>query len=573
MNKKEVAAVLNEIAVLLELGGENPFKVRAYQNGARLLDSLEGDLETLLAEKRLEKTRGIGAALAKKIETLHRAGTLPLYEELKGSTPPGFLDMLQIPGLGPKKIKKLHERLEIDSIEKLTAACEKNQVAELPGFGTKSQEKILTGIRHREAYGKRRLWIEAFRMAEPILEGLRKLPEVRQAETAGSLRRRLETVGDLDFLAASEKPGPVMDWFTGRPDVTEVIAKGETKSSARIRGGLQADLRVVPREQFCFALHYFTGSKAHNIQTRRRALEQGWSLNEYGLTPRNEETPRNPPAIQTEEDLYKFLGLQHIPPELREGREELDAAAEGKLPVLVQNKDIRGVLHNHTTASDGACTLEEMAQAAEDLGWEYLGIADHSKSSRQANGLDGERLLKQAENIRRLNASRRFKTRLLAGVECDILNKGKLDCEDAVLEQLDYVVVAAHAGFGQNEKEMTNRIIKALEHPRANILAHPAGRLLLRREPYAVNLEKVIDAAIANRAAIEINADPLRLDLDWRYWKRASEKGLLCAINPDAHDTAALSNYALGVQTARKGWLTKDNILNTRPLPRLLEFL
>jgi DNA polymerase (family 10) len=574
VNKAQIADVLDEIATLLELKGENPFKVRAYRAGARVLESVEeAELGRLVAEENLRSVPGIGEALAQKITELHRTGRLKFHEDLKATVEPGLVELLQIPSLGPKKILALHQKLGVASIADLAAACTAGKVAELDGFGAKTQEKLLAGIKNREAYGRRHIWWEAAEVAEPILAGLRALPQVSRAEAAGSLRRGMETIGDLDFLVAATDIAPVVEWFTTRPGVVEVTAKGETKASVRYADGLQADLRIVPEGQFVFALHHFTGSKDHNVQMRQRALARGLSLSEWGLVPAGgDETVKAKAAtakmkpVRTEAELFARLGLQEIPPELREGAGEIEAAERGELPRLVEVADLRGAFHNHTNASDGHNTLAEMAAAAAALNWEYLGIADHSKSSVQANGLSAERLLAQVKEIRAFNAAKKSRTHLFAGVECDILTDGRLDFDDQVLGQLDYVVVSVHNAMTQDEAVMTARIIRAIENPRATMLGHLTGRVLLRREGYKVDIGKVIDAAIAHQVVIELNASPWRLDLDWRHWRKAAERGLLCAINPDAHDTAGLGHVRAGINSARKGWLTREQILNTRPL-------
>ncbi len=574
MTKTEIADVLTEIGTLLELRAENPFKVRAYTAGARAIEGLENEeFEKLVSEGSLRSVKGIGAALSAKIAELHATGRLEFLDKLKASIEPGLVEMLRIPGLGPKKIIALRRDLAVTSVAELEKACKDGRVAVLDGFGEKTQEKILTGIRNREAYSRRHLWWQAMQVAEPIVAGLRALPQVGQAEIAGSLRRGLETIGDLDFIVAADETAPVADWFAGRPGVQEVTAKGGTKASVRFDGGLQADLRVVPAHQFAFALHHFTGSKDHNVQMRQRALDQGMSLSEWGLvksagegTAREKAERKEGMPAADEKAIFRLLGLAYIPPELREGMGEIEAAERGEIPRLVELADLRGVFHNHTTASDGSNTLREMTAAAEALGWEYLGIADHSKSSRQANGLTEERLLGQLKEIEALNASRKFKTRVLAGTECDILPDGSLDFEDSLLARLDYVVVSVHSAFSQDEDVMTSRIIRALEHPRTTMLGHLSGRLLLEREAYRVDAGKVIDAAIANDVVIELNANPLRLDMDWRHWRRALGRGLKCSINPDAHNTEDLQLVRAGVNSARKGWLTRDDVVNTRPL-------
>ena len=575
MTKNEIADILTEIGTLLELKGENPFKVRAYQTGARALEAIEeAELAKLIANDELQSVKGIGEALGKKIAELHATGRLPFYDNLKASIEPGLVDMLQIPGLGPKKIRALRDKLGITDIAGLTAACSDGRVAELDGFGAKTQEKLLAGIKNREAYGRRHLWWDARAVADVVVNGLRALPQVKRVEAAGSLRRGLETVGDLDFIVAATAVAPVVEWFVGMPGVKEVTAKGETKASVRFESGLQADLRIVPDEQFVYALHHFTGSKDHNVQMRQRALARGLSLSEWGLVPAEGEGTVKQKAgergqaapAQSEAELFAALGLRFIPPELREGLGEIEAAERGELPRLLAIEDLRGAFHNHTTASDGRNTLAEMAAAASALGWEYLGIADHSKSSVVANGLSEERLLKQVADIRALNESKRFKAHLFAGVECDILANGELDYDDAVLAQLDYVVASVHNLFAQDEATMTARIIKAVEHPCTMMLGHLTGRLLLRREGYKVDVAKALDAAIANGVIVELNANPSRLDLDWRHWRKAADRGLLCAINPDAHDTVGLTHVRAGVNAARKGGLGPAHVLNARPL-------
>ncbi|WP_269524468.1 DNA polymerase/3'-5' exonuclease PolX [Coraliomargarita parva] len=565
MHKADIVEILESIAVLLELKGENPFKIRAYQTGARALETMEEELGEVIEAGKLASVKGIGSALVEKIETLHATGELEYYKKLRASVAPGLIEMLEIPGLGGKKVKKLHDELGVESIEALKSACESGEVAGLKGFGAKSAEKILTGIENRAAYAQRHLWWDAQEVAAPILEGLRALSGVERAEAAGSLRRLRETVGDLDFIVASGEPAPIMDWFTSQAGVQEVTAKGTTKSSVRFESGLQADLRVVPAAQFAFALHHFTGSKEHNVAMRQRALSRGYSLSEWGLAAKDTEGAEpGSEGIETEKALFEFFGLAEIPPELREGLGEIDAAEAGKLPRLVDADALRGVFHNHTTASDGRASIEEMAAAAEALGFDYIGLADHSKASFQANGLDDARVLEQLERIRAFNEAGESAVHVFAGIECDILPDGRLDLEDSTLAQLDYAVMSVHSSFGLSEADMTARVIRAIEHPATTMLGHPTGRLLLRREGYRIDLQKVIDAAIANRVIIEINAHPRRLDMDWRLWRRAAERGLMCAINPDAHATEGLAYYRAGVNIARKGWLEPEQILNCR---------
>jgi DNA polymerase (family 10) len=571
MEKNDIAGVLDEIATFMELTGENPFKIRAYSAGARILENMTEDLGELIDGGKLADIPGLGEALVDKITTLRRDGVLPFHQKLKASIPAGLLEVMQIPGLGPKKVRALWTQLAVEDLAKLKEVCESGAVAELKGFGAKTQDKILEGIKNRIAYGKRHRWYEAAAIAEPILAGLRALPQVSHAESAGSLRRARETVGDLDFLVASSEPKPIMDWFVAYPGVKEVTAHGETKSSVRFENGLQADLRVVPAEQFYFALHHFTGSKEHNVAMRHRALGRGLSMSEWGFKSVDDKTVA--PGAKNEEEVFQALGLPWIPPELREGNGEIDAAEAGQLPKLVQLSDLRGVFHNHTTESDGDHTLDQMAAAAEAHGWEYLGISDHSKSSFQAGGLDEARLAKQLEDIAQLNASKKYRVRVLSGSEVDILKDGTLDFSDDVLARLDFVVASVHNLFTLDREAQTARIIKAIENEHVDMVGHLTGRLLNKREPYDVDIAKVIDAAAANDTIIELNANPWRLDLDWRWWRRAAEKGVLCSINPDAHDVDQLAFAAHGVRIARKGWLTPEQVLNTRSLPEVLSWL
>ena len=576
MDKKDIIEVLERIGTMLEIKGENPFKIRAYFSGARTLQTMEEDLGEVIGEGRLGEIPGIGKALTEKVETLYTTGELEFYDKLVASVPSGLMDLLEVPGLGGKKIKALHEQLDVDSIDSLTKACKEGKVAELKGFGAKTQEKILSGIKNREAYAARHLWWDARAVVERILPALQALPDVERAEAAGSFRRGMETVGDLDFIVASSNPVPIMEWFVGMEGITEVTAHGETKSSIRLEGGMQADLRVVPTEQFYFALHHFTGSKDHNVRMRQKALSMGLSLSEWGLRPEEEKNATRktgPVSANSEEDVFKALGLSYVPPALREGMGEVEAAEKDELPKLLNFEDLQGCFHNHTTASDGRNSLREMAGEADKRGWGYLGIADHSKSSFQANGLDEERLLKQVHAIQAINDSGEFRVRLFSGSEVDILTEGRLDFEDSVLESLDYVVASVHNGLTQDEDTMTTRLIRAIEHPQVTMLGHLSGRLLLRREASKMNVQKIIDAALANGKILELNANPMRLDMDWRHWRKAADRGLLCCINPDAHALHHFDFQYAGVLAARKGWLQREQVFNTRTLPEVLTYL
>ena len=582
MDKKEIAEVFEEIGALLDLKGENPFRVRAYFNAARMIDGLQEDLHKLVEENRLTEIKGVGKDLAAKIAEMVTTNHLKFYDELKASMPQGLLEMLKIPGFGPKRAKVVYEKLKVDSLEKLEAACQAGQIAALDGFGEKSQQKILEGIALVRQFGGRHHYDRARAVADPILEALRTHDGVIRCSIAGSLRRCRETIGDIDFLV-SAKPkdaSGVIEDFVRLPGVLNVSAQGETKASVVLKGGIQADLRVVTDSQYAFALNYFTGSKEHNIALRARALKlKSLSLNEYGFSPAREEEKSakelgSSIKCRDEEDLYKALKLDYVPPELREDMGEIEAAEKGALPKLVELSNLRGTFHCHSTWSDGIESVESMAKAALDLGLEYLGIADHSKSERQANGLDEKRVRQQAEEIKSLQAKfAKEDFRIFFGTECDILSDGSLDFDDKTLALFDYVVAAVHQGFTMDADKMTRRICQALAHPRVTMLAHPTGRLLLEREGYAVNMPEVIEAAAKHNKIIEINAHPYRLDMDWRLWKRAKELGVKCSINPDAHSIPDFQYLAVGIGIARKGWLTKADVINCLPLKEVEKIL
>jgi DNA polymerase (family 10) len=586
MDKSAVADVLESIATLLELQGENPFKVRAYANGARAVSGLEEDLATLVAENRLEKVKGIGDALAKKVGELVKTGRLEYYEELKKNTEPGLLAIMEVPGLGPKKIKALHDELGVRSVEELEAACHRHDVAKLSGFGAKSEQKILQGIEQRRSYSALHRQADVLPLALAMIERLRAHPGVIRCSVAGSMRRGKDITKDLDLLASSSKPDAVMTFFAALPEVERVTSHGSTKSSVLLKGGVTCDLRVVPDRDYPCALHHFTGSKEHNVAMRQRAISQGKKLSEWGLfhigSPgKGKISDEEDAAIQeahriacaSEEDIFSHLGLAFIPPELRENLGEIEAAEKGAIPRLVEWTDLRGTFHCHTTASDGRSTLGEMAEAARALGLEYLGIADHSKSSFQANGLSEDRLARQIEEIAKLNRTFDDGFQLFAGSEVDILKDGRLDFDDSVLATLDYAVASVHNVFTLDEDAMTKRICRALENEHVTILGHVTGRLLLQREGYAVNLDKVIDCAAATGTWIEMNADGWRLDMDWRWWRKARDKGVKCVVNPDAHHVSGFGCLRHGVTMARKGWLRKEDVVNTRPLEAIANLL
>jgi DNA polymerase (family 10) len=565
MTTDQVAATLEEIAVLMELRGENPFKSNAYHTAARTIEQMSEDLSQVVAAGRLGEIRGIGSTLRTVITELVQTGRAPILEELRVQIPAGLVQMLRLPGLGPKKIIALSQA-GIGDLDALKLACEAGAVAKLKGFGGKTQDKILAGLAFVEQVGQRIRIDEATAVAGAIVAVLKRVPGVKHVEPCGSLRRRRETIGDVDILAAADDPAPVMAAFTSMPGISQVISQGETLSAVSIPVGsgahkseLRADLRVVSPAQFPFALAYFTGSKAHNVAMRGRAKDRGWRLNEYSMSD---------VACQSETDIYSALGLDYVEPELREDTGEIDAAENHTLPKLVAVRDIRGVFHNHTTASDGTASLAEMAAAAQDLGFEYLGIADHSQSLAMARGLTPERVRQQHLEIAKLNES--FDGfRIFKGTECDILADGSLDFDDETLGLFDYVVASVHTVFGQPREEMTARIVKAVRHPLVTMLGHSTGRLLLRREGYAVDLDAVLRAAAESGTMIEINAQPSRLDLDWVHCKKAKAMGIKLVINPDAHSTGELELFTYGVDVARRGWLEKGDVFNTQSLRQI----
>ena len=555
MDKRDVARTLEEIAVLLELTGVNPFKVRAYENAARAIDGLAEDLDAVVSEKRLTEIPGIGESIAANIAELWKTGRMKYHDDLSASVPPVYLEMTRIPGLGPKKIRALGEALEVTSIAELKQAAEAGRIRDLKGFGAQSEAKILKGIAYLEKGAGRFLAGDVRPIAEELLEALRKHPAVEQAEVGGSLRRWLETVKDVDLLVATRKPAEVTKAFLELVPDASLIGSGDTKTSVRLPSGLAVDLRLVTAKQFPFALHYFTGNVAHNVKVRSRALDRGYSLNEYELSGK-----RHAP-IATEADLFKVLGLTYVEPEMREDLGEIEAAEKGKLPELVTLEDVRGILHCHTTYSDGKSTFTEMAEAAEAWGASYLGISDHSQSVAYAGGLSVASLKKQEAEIDAWNKKSK-KLRVFKGTEVDILPDGTLDYSDKVLERLDFVIASIHSSLTMDEVAMTERIVKALRNKHVNILAHPTGRLLLQRDGFKFKAEEVYRVAAEEGVVIEINAHPNRLDLDWREIRAAKARGAAFAVNPDAHHVDGYDDIRFGIGIARKGWLTKADVIN-----------
>ncbi len=558
MDKHRVAQILDDCGTLLELQGENSFRCNAYHNGARALEQLEGNLAARVAEGKLSGVRGLGETLVQKITTLVTTGRLDFYEDLKAKTPPGLVEMLRIPGMGPKKIKAIHDQLKIDTIAGLKAACEDGRVADIKGFGAKTAQKILSGIAFVDQAGQRYRIDEAMFIAGQLLGWVREHPNVLRAELCGSLRRRRETIKDIDILVSANESKSIMDGFVALPGVMDVLAHGDTKSSILVEPGIQADLRVVRDDQFPFALHYFTGSKQHNIRMRSRAIEYGLKLNEYELAGDKKSV-----KCKDEADIFAALDLDYIAPELREDTGEIEAAAEHRLPKLIEFDDLKGTFHCHTNWSDGAATIEEMADAARQRGLKYLGLADHSQTAAYAGGLTVDRVKKQQAEIDALN-SRLKDFRVFKGIESDILPDGRLDYPDDVLDRFDYIVASVHSSFTMSREEMTARVIRAVSHPRCTMLGHATGRLLLKRDGFHVDLDAVIDACARAGTMIEINANPLRLDLDWQHCKRAKAKGVRLVINPDAHSTAGLDDLRFGIDVARRGWLESADVFNTR---------
>jgi DNA polymerase (family X) len=573
--KEQTIELLVTIARLLEIKGENPFKIRAYTTAARALETFSGSFQSAVTENTLRDLDGIGDAIAKKISEYVMTERLEYFEKLHAEFPETILELFEINGLGGKKVKALYEKLGIKTIAELEEGVKNGTVAALPGFGDKTAANLLQAIERRRKRSGRFLLSDAKLWSDELLEHFQGHPEVSQISAGGSFRRGRETIGDLDLLIATQKPARIIDHFIAHQAIDRVLARGDTKASVLLNSGIQADLRVVANNEFPFALGYFTGSKEHNVILRGRALQKGWTLNEYRLAPdpdsRREFKPI--PEIQTEADLYRALGLSYIPPELRENYGEIEAAENGQLPKLVEWQNLRGTFHCHTNESDGRNTLREMADAAYQLGLEYLGIADHSKSSFQAHGLDEKRLLNQIEQIRELNKSFGNEFHIFSGIECDILKDGALDFSDEILHQLDYVIASVHASFTQSEGMMTNRILRAMENSHVTILGHPTGRLLLSREGYQVDLGEVIKGAAATGTIIELNANPRRLDLDWRFWKRAKDHGVRCAINPDAHSVRGFQDLWFGVAIARKGWLTREDVVNCLPIGEVARVL
>jgi len=570
LENEKIARYFNEIADILEIRGENPFRIRSYRNAARTLEDMSENAASLVGEGAdLTKLPGIGGSIADKIKEIVKTGKLTFLHDLKKELPSGLPELLKIEGIGPKKVKLFYEKAGVSSIDRLEKAARAGKLHGLFRMGEKSEEKIIKAIEnYRKGAGRFRLDI-GFTYARAITDYLKPLKGVGELISAGSLRRRRETIGDLDILAiCAKKSAPdLMERFVKYDDGEEVIAHGSTKSSIRLTGGLQVDLRVLEKKHFGAALLYFTGSKAHNIALRKRAQGMGLKVSEYGIFRKEKMI-----AGATEDDSYRSLKLPWIPPELREDRGEIEAAEKGKLPDLIELKDIRGDLQMHTTASDGKNTIEEMARAAKKLGYEYIAVTEHSKAVKVAGGLDEKALAAHLKLIDKANA-RLSGIRVLKGVEVDIMGDGTLDLKDSILKECEVVIAAIHYKFNLSEKEMTKRIIRALQNRYVNIMGHPTGRLVLEREPYPVNIEEVIKTAVNEGVVMEIDAHPSRLDLNDVHARMAKEMGAKLSIDTDAHAASQLELMQYGVFTARRAWLTKKDVVNTHPLKKLLAFL
>ncbi|RIK79182.1 MAG: DNA polymerase/3'-5' exonuclease PolX [Planctomycetota bacterium] len=577
MTNHEIAAAFNEVADLLEFQGANPFRVRAYRNGAKRIGDLNESLAAIAesSDRSLKEIPGIGDDLAQKITTLLHTGTLPMLAELRREIPPGVLLLARVPGVGPKKAMILQRELGVNSLSDLREACQGQRVRRLKGFGAKTEEGIIKGLSIAETAGARIRWADAEVIVQNLIEYMREAPGVRQLEVAGSYRRGRDTVGDLDLLADADDGGPAMDRFAAWMHVQEVVSRGDTKMTVRLVSGMQVDLRVVLSESFGAALQYFTGSKEHNVVVRARAKQQGLKVNEWGVFRAasadghgNEETAVSPleqyVAGRTEHEVYAALGLPWFPPELREAREEFEWAAAGRLPELVSLEDIRGDLHMHTTASDGQHSIEEMVAAARARGRQYIAITDHSKRVFMARGLDTQRLRLQWLEVDRVNRQVED-VEVLKGVECDILEKGGMDLPDDVLAEADWVIASVHYGQSQSRAQITARVLQALENPHVDMLAHPTGRLINRRDPYDIDMDAVLAAAARHGKSLELNANPARLDLHEVHCAAARRLGIPIVINTDAHSAAGMDVMKYGVLQARRGGLTAAHVLNALP--------
>ncbi len=568
MKNEEVANLLYEIADILEIQ-DVKFKPQAYRKAAQNIESLGVDIEEVHKKNELQDIPGIGKAIAKKIGEFLDTGKLKYLEDLKKEVPEGLITMLDIPGLGPKKVSLLYNELGISSVEDLKSACEAHRLEGIKGLGAKTEENMLRGIELLESSKGRYLLNQALSDGIALQSHLRALKSVKDITLAGSLRRMKETVGDIDILVTSKKAEDVMNRFVGYEDVAEVVMKGDTKSSIRLKDGMQVDIRVVPKESFGAALQYFTGSKEHNVKLRKLAISKGLKINEYGVFKKGTQEMI---AGSDEKKVYKALGLEYVPPELREDRGEVELALKGKIPKLLDLKDIKGDLHVHSEWSDGIASIEELIEASKKLGYTYIAICDHSESLKIAGGLTKDKLLKQVKEIRRINKTIED-FHVFSSLECNIKPDGSLDIKPEIIKEMDFITGAIHSSFNMNEKDMTKRIIKAMENKKVKIFAHPTGRLLQKREAYKVNLDEIIDSAKENDVFLEINAFPDRLDLNDTNIKYAKDNGVKFVISTDAHNISHLLYMQFGVSTARRGWLEKKDVINTMPKNKLEKLL
>ncbi|MCJ7516335.1 MAG: DNA polymerase/3'-5' exonuclease PolX [Methanomassiliicoccales archaeon] len=564
MSNEKIAQILYEIADLLELKGVE-FKPRAYRRAARSIEELDKDVVVLYKDGELQEIPGVGQAIAKKVVEIVRSGDLNYLKQLREEFPAGLLQIMEVPEIGPKTTMKLYKDLRITNLHELKKAAEEHKVRELRGFGERSEETILKGIRLLEQRSGRMLLGYAYFYAKDIIDYLISTGGYRLISVAGSLRRMRETIGDVDILVGSDEPGKVMDAFTSNPKVSEVLAKGETKSSIRLKDGIQVDIRVVATESYGAALQYFTGSKEHNIALRSYAIDKGLKINEYGVFKKDTDERI---ASKTEEEVYASLDMETMPPEIRENRGEIKAAIDHRLPSLIELGDIKGDLHVHSTMSDGSATVEEIALEARRIGYEYVGIADHSESLKVARGVSRENLVKNIDAVRKIS-ERMEGIRVLTGAEVEIRGDGSLDYPDNLLSDLDFVVGAVHSGFRMGEKEMTNRIVTAMSNEYLTILAHPTGRVIEQREPFQVDLDTIMDTALENQVFLEVNALPERLDLNDLNCRRAKDRGATLCIGTDAHSVPQLSYMIFGVATGRRGWLETNDVVNTLSLKKL----
>ena len=579
MTNQDVAEKLREVYNLMQLAGENRFRAIAFDRAAQTIEGLNEEITTRIEEDSLTDIKGIGKSIAEDIKALHETGTMPVLADLKERVPKGLIEWLNISGLGPKNISKIHKKLGITEITELKEACQSGAVADLPGLGKKSAEKIIKSIEYLEKFGERARLDQAFEIAEPVFEFVKNLDGVKQCEIAGSLRRSRETIGDIDIIVAADKKDAesIFDQFVNHDLVVEILGRGETKSSIRTENGRQVDLRIVSEKEYPAALMYFTGSKEHNIVLRQRARDRGMSLNEYGLFKLSEEKETDfdqPVETSSEADIYEKLALHFVPPEHREDRGEFEFYEEHEKMDLLEESQIKGVVHAHSTYSDGKYTIKQMADACIERGYEYLTVTDHSKTAAYAGGLSVDEVKKQWAEIDKLNeeyADKNF--RIFKGIESDILNDGSLDYPDEILEQFEIVIASVHSGLEMGLEKMMARFEAAIKNPYTHMIGHPTGRLLLRRDESKMDLNKLIELAAEHNTAIEINANPRRLDLDWRFENKAKEVGLLTSINPDAHTTEGIDDIRYGVMIARKAKFSPDRVLNTKSAEEFAEWL